>query len=188
VTVGEALERLRSADARVRCEAARVLAARGDMGAAHSLAEALRDPEVQVRREAEAALWAIWMRSGDPETDALLLEGTRRMEAGDHAAAIDDFSRVIARAPDFAEGYNKRATALYLQGSYVRSIADCEETLRRNPGHFGALSGEGLCYVALGWLDRARRCFRRALAVHPDMPTVRQNLAQLERMARRQNN
>ncbi len=188
MTVAEALERLGSPDARVRREAAVLLGERADMRVVPSLIEALRDPARGVRAAAEGALWAIWMRSGDPETDALLGEGTRYMEAGEHAAAIACFSDVVARSPDFAEGYNRRATALYLRGDYARSVQDCEATIARNPVHFGALSGEGLCFLALGWPARARRCFERALAVNPDMPGVRQNLAHLDRLARLQTN
>lgn len=188
MTIAEALKRLRSPDARVRREAACVLRDRGDAGAVAPLVAVLKDPVRDVRGAVEAALWAIWMRSGDPQTDALLQEGTRRMEAGDHAAAIALFSDVIARSPDFAEGYNKRATALYLRGEFARSIRDCRETIKRNPVHFGALSGQGLCFMALGWPARARRCFERALAVNPDMPEVRQNVAHLDRLARLQTN
>lgn len=188
MTVAEALGRLRADDPHARREAALFLAAHGDERAARPLAWALKDPDGDVRAAAEQALWAIWMRSGDPETDELLLRGTRLMEAGDHGAAIACFSDVIARAPEFAEGYNKRATARYLRQEYARSIYDCRETLRRNPLHFGALSGEGLCYLALGWPARARRCLEGALALNPDMPGVRQNLAHLDHLARRETN
>ena len=60
------------------------------------------------------------------------------------------------------------------------SIADCEEVVRLNPYHFGALSGQGLCHTALGQLREAARCFRRALALHPRLETVRQHLARVE--------
>jgi Flp pilus assembly protein TadD len=60
------------------------------------------------------------------------------------------------------------------------SIADCEEVVRLNPYHFGALSGQGLCQTALGQLREAARCFRRALALHPRLETVRQHLARVE--------
>jgi len=186
--VAEALIRLRSDDAGARRAGALALGAHGNHRVAEPLVAALKDPDREVRAAAEGALWAIWMRSGDPETDARLREGTRLMEAGDPAAAIACFSRVIARAPDFAEGYNKRATALYLRGEYAQSLRDCGETLRRNPVHFGALSGSGLCFLALGWPSRARRSFERALAIHPDLPGVRQNLAHLDRLDRLHNN
>jgi Flp pilus assembly protein TadD len=66
-------------------------------------------------------------------------------------------------------------------GEYTQSIDDCEATVARNPYHFGALSGEGLCYLALRKLDKAQEFFRRALAVNPNMPGVAQNLAAVER-------
>src|SRR6266508_504678 len=72
-----------------------------------------------------------------------------------------------ARAPEFAEGWNKRATVRYVAENYEGSIDDCEETLKRKPHHFGALAGQGLCYMALGRHREAAAMFRRALGVHP---------------------
>ncbi len=188
MTVADALIRIRSGDARVRREAALALGKLGDHLVAGPLVTALKDPHGEVRAAAEGALWAIWMRSGDAETDAQLQQGTHLMDAGDQAAAIACFSRVIARSPGFPEGYNKRATAFYLRGAYARSILDCAETLRRNPVHFGALAGAGLCFMALGWSSRARRFFQRALTIHPDLRGARQNLARLDRLDRLQTN
>jgi tetratricopeptide (TPR) repeat protein len=102
------------------------------------------------------------------------------MEAQDWLAAVAAFSRVIEQAPAFAEGWNKRATARFLATHYATSIADCEEVLRLNPQHFGALAGQGLCHTALAQHREAVRCFRRALAVHPRLETVRQHLARAE--------
>ena len=70
------------------------------------------------------------------------------------------FSRLIERAPAFAEGWNKRATVRYMAGDYEASIADCRETLARNPNHFGALSGQGLCHFALDQHREAAALFR----------------------------
>ncbi|PYM69935.1 MAG: hypothetical protein DME03_21650, partial [Candidatus Rokuibacteriota bacterium] len=78
--------------------------------------------------------------------------------------------------PEFAEGWNKRATVRYIAENYEGSIDDCEETLRRNPNHFGALSGQGLCYIAIGRHREAAVMFRRALVVHPRLRGARHNL------------
>ena len=102
------------------------------------------------------------------------------MEGQDWLGAVAAFSRVIDRAPTFAEGWNKRATARFLATHYATSVADCEEVVRLNPQHFGALSGQGLCHLAMGQLREASHCFRRALAVHPRLETVRQHLARAE--------
>jgi len=86
------------------------------------------------------------------------------------------FTRLIETAPQFAEGWNKRATVRYLAKNYVASIADCRETLARNPNHFGALSGQGLCHLMLSEFREAADLFRRALAVHPHLESGRANL------------
>ena len=133
------------------------------------------DDPVDVAR-AEQALWQMWTRSGIAEVDALLVEGVQAMERRDFAEAERIFTRIVARAPDFAEGWNKRATVRYLAENYEGAIADCEATLARKPHHFGALSGQGLCHVALGQHREAAALFRRTLAVHPHLDAARRNL------------
>ena len=125
---------------------------------------------------AAAALWQMWHRSGEPRLDALLRRGVEAMEGQDLAAADAAFTRLIGEAPEFAEGWNKRATVRYLAKDYAASIADCRETLVRNPNHFGALSGQGLCHMMLGEFREAALLFRRALAVHPHLQGARENL------------
>jgi tetratricopeptide (TPR) repeat protein len=137
----------------------------------------LRGDDAAAAARAEAALWAMWCRSGDAAVDALLREGVEAMERQDLEAAEDCFARIIARDPTFAEGWNKRATARYLAERYDASIADCRETLARNPNHFGALSGQGLCHIALGQYREAASMFRRALDVHPHLGAARRNLS-----------
>ena len=125
---------------------------------------------------AAAALWQMWHRSGRPDLDALLREGIEAMEAQRLAEADGLFSRLIEIAPEFAEGWNKRATVRYLAKDYARAIADCRETLARNPNHFGALSGQALCHLALDEYGEAAMLCRRALTVHPHLDGARANL------------
>jgi tetratricopeptide (TPR) repeat protein len=139
--------------------------------------KALTGADAGAATRAEAALWQMWHHSGDGDLDALLREGIEVMERRDLAGAEAIFARVIDRAPGFAEGWNKRATVRYVAENYEGSIADCEQTLKRKPHHFGALSGQGLCYMALGRPREAAAMFRRALGVHPRLQGVRHNLA-----------
>ena len=138
----------------------------------------LRGDDLEAAGRAEAALWAMWHRSGTPEVDELLRDGAVAIERQQLDDAEACFTRIIERAPRFAEGWNKRATVRYLAGSYEASVADCRETLARKPHHFGALSGQGLCHLALGQYREAADLFRRALAVHPHLTAARHNLAQ----------
>jgi len=137
---------------------------------------ALRGDDPAAYARAAAALWAMWHRSGDPNLDALLRQGIEKMEAQKLDEALAIFSRMIEIAPAFAEGWNKRATARYLVKDYAGAIADCRETVARNPNHFGALSGQGLCHLALEQYRDAADVFRRTLEVHPHLESARQNL------------
>ncbi len=180
----DAIKRLQDGDEVTRRQAADLLGAVGGAQAVEPLVAALQDEDWGVRTIAEHSLWQVWCRSGDASVDALLQEGIQAMERKAWTDAVATFTRVIERAPGLAEGYNKRATAYYLMGEYAQAIADCQATVSRNPYHFGALSGEGLCYLALGRLHKARDAFRNALAINPNMPEVAENLTAVERSLR----
>jgi len=102
------------------------------------------------------------------------------MQKGKLEEAETEFTRVIEMVPDFAEGWNKRATVHFMREDFAASIADCRETLARNPNHFGASSGQGLCHMSLDEYREAAVCFRRALDIHPHLDAVRYNLALAE--------
>lgn len=121
----------------------------------------------------EGAIWAAWMRSGDAEADGLMLLGAVAMEAGDAKTALAVFDKLVARRPDFAEAWNKRATVHYLRGDFPAAVADIQRTLALEPRHFGALSGLGLIYDALGKERSALRAFEAALRIHPRLPGAR---------------
>ena len=140
----------------------------------------LRGDDANAAARAASVLWEMWHASGVPEIDKALQRGMEAMERGDLLAAEALFTDVIRRAPDFAEGWNKRATARYLSGNPAAAVADCEETLRRKPHHFGALSGQGLCHMALGQYREAAVLFRRTLEVHPHLASASRNLAAAE--------
>jgi tetratricopeptide (TPR) repeat protein len=143
------------------------------------------DPASVARAEAE--LWTMWCRSGVEDIDALLQNGVQAMEQNDLGEAERCFAGMIARAPWFAEGWNKRATVRYLAGNFDGAVADCRETLQRKPYHFGALSGQGLCHMALGQYHAAADMFRRTLGVHPHLEAARGNLARALAAAMRGN-
>jgi tetratricopeptide (TPR) repeat protein len=142
----------------------------------HEALAALQGDDVAEAARAANALWQTWHRSGDARLDGLLREGIEAMERQDLPAADAMFTRLIDEAPAFAEGWNKRATVRYMAEDYAASIADCRETLARNPSHFGALSGQGLCHLMLGQFREAADLFRRTLAVHPHLGSARNNL------------
>ncbi|MBI1965428.1 MAG: tetratricopeptide repeat protein [Betaproteobacteria bacterium] len=187
-TRAAALEALEHADARHRLAGVVYIGRTGLAADGPLLVKRLSDRDPLVRELAEAGVWLVWGRSGDAETDHLLAAGAEEMRAGRYPRAIGIFSEVIKRSPDFAEGWNKRATAYYLAGDLYKSLADCDEVMKRNPQHFGALSGYGQIYVRLEEHEKAIDYFRRALAANPnltDLETVIRSLEELVRERRR---
>lgn len=178
----EALRAVASADADQRAEAIAWIASHGTQADAPVLKERLIDDSPLVRTVAEQGLWELWSRSGDDGVDALLARGVGEMRAGDLDASITTFSAVIERKPDFAEGWNKRATARFLAGDFRRSLADCDEVMKRNPLHFGALAGYGQIYFQLEQYEKAIEYWRRALDVNPNMVGVEISIRATEQL------
>jgi tetratricopeptide (TPR) repeat protein len=177
-----ALKALGQADPEARRSAVTALAAIGTFDDVPRLAEALRDTDPLVRRLTERALWDVWSRSGDRDIDRLFAVGVEQMNDQQGPAAVQTFSEIIRRKPEFPEGWNKRATVYYLLGEYAKSLADCDEVMKRNPYHFGALSGYGMIYMEMNEPARALTYFERALAVNPNLESVAEAVQMLRRL------
>ena len=176
-----ALQALKSPDAAQRERGVVGLARNGRMADAPVLVALLRDPDESVRAAAEQALWIVWSRSGNAQVDKLFAQGLEEMNGGRFDDGIATFTRVIELAPEFAEGWNKRATLYFITGEYRKSLADCDQVMKRNPAHFGALAGYGQIYLRLDDPEKALEYFKRALAVNPNMESVEAAVQVLER-------
>jgi tetratricopeptide (TPR) repeat protein len=177
-----ALQALSGGDAPARRDAVSRLGEIGTMADARALVTALRDRDEETRNLAEDALWHIWARSGDEQVDRLYRAGVEQMTDGDLQRSIATFTRIIELKPAFAEGWNKRATLYFLTGDLRKSLADCDEVMKRNPYHFGALAGYAQIYARLEYYERALDYSRRALAINPNLDGVRHNIKILERL------
>jgi len=184
----QATRALASADVATRRAGATRLGEVGRMNDVAALVKALRDSDEETRMIAETAIWEIWGRSGDLEIDALYARGLEQMNFGAAGEAIKTFNLIISKRPDFAEGWNKRATLYYSVGEYQRSLHDCDEVIKRNPLHFGALAGYGLIYVQMNQPERAVVYFKRALSINPNMHGVAQNIELLEKQGKTKRN
>jgi tetratricopeptide (TPR) repeat protein len=111
-------------------------------------------------------------------------QGQAAMARQDHGSALRSLDQMVKIAPDFAEGWNARATVYYLLGRHADSLADIKRTLALEPRHFGALSGRGLVYSALEKWDLALGSFEAALSVNPRMPGARLNAEAIRKTLR----
>ena len=182
LTREEALSQITAPDVETRRRATVWM---GEVGTADDLPAVfrlLRDPDDLVRALTENSIWQIWSRSGDPAVDQLFAVGVEQMNHGEAQAAIATFSEIIRRKPEFAEGWNKRATMYFLVGEYDKSLQDCDEVIKRNPQHWGVLSGYGQIYVQLDKPEEALVYFQRALAVNPNLRQVERMIEQLKQI------
>ena len=140
----------------------------------------LKDADAQAAGRIERDIWNAWSKSGSPAFDLLLQRGRDAMAAGNTQEAIEHFTALIDHAPDFAEGWNARATAYYQAGLFGPSIADIAQTLTLNPRHFGALSGLAAMYEQLGNPDKALVIYKAALAIHPHLAGISEAVKRLE--------
>lgn len=184
----QALKALDQPSAQARFAAIVRLAGIGTMADADRIALRLRDSDDRVRQVASAAMWQIWSRSGSKAMDSQYQRGVELMEAARLKEAVSVFSDIIKKQPAFAEAWNKRATAYFMMGEYQLSLKDCDEVLKRNRNHFGALSGYAQVYTELGDFKRAITYLELALKVNPNlsgaatsMQLLRERLAQKER-------
>ncbi len=128
-------------------------------------------------RQVESQIWQIWYGyDGDnEEVDRLMAMGQFANRSGFIDLAYTFYSRVVEADPEFAEGWNRRATVNYLRGALEESLADIEQTLALEPRHFGALAGRGLVYLALNEPELALAAFEAALEVNPHLSGARAN-------------
>lgn len=131
------------------------------------LFEQLKEPIDGNWQDIEKRIWKAWSRSGSDAMDLLLTRGRDAMQSGDVRTAISHFSALIDHAPEFAEGWNARATAFFMIEEYGLSVSDIQTTLALNPRHFGAMAGLGMILERTENYEDALKAYEAAIAVHP---------------------
>ena len=135
----------------------------------------------------ERQIMSIWVEAGDRAADSLMRLGLTAEEGGDLPGALSLFDAVTLRKPDFAEGWNRRATILYMMGALDKSADDVARVLELEPRHFGALAGLGAIEAQRGRDSAAIAAFEQALRIDPQMPSVKTQLEELKKKRGRSN-
>lgn len=127
----------------------------------------------------ETMIWKQWIESGSPTGDLLLQYGATALNEDDLEKARALLDALVETTPDFAEGWNKRATLNYYMRRYDQALSDVNAALALEPRHFAALSGRGLVLEALNRKAEALDSYRRALAVYPAMEGLKDKVRDL---------
>lgn len=129
-------------------------------------------PNEESAKAIEERIWAVWMVSPSDTTNLLMSRVRTAVEQKDADLALKLLDGIVKIKPDYVEAWNRRATLYYMKKDYGRALADIREVLRREPRHFGALSGLGLILQDIGDDKRALDAYRRALDVYPRLQRI----------------
>ncbi len=146
-----------------------------------ALFEGLKTADAVAAQQIESRIYEIWSQSGSPSMDLLLERGREALGEGDTKLAIEHFTALIDHAPDFAEGYNGRATAYFQNGQFGLSLEDIRKTLALNPRHFGAMSGLALILEELGRPEDSLAAWREVQKIIPSREGLDAAIERLER-------
>ncbi len=146
-----------------------------------ALFEGLRGEDPSAAAQIEGRIFDIWSQSGSASIDLLLDRGRTALAEDDTQQAIEHLTALIDHAPEFAEGYNARATAFFQNGQFGLALADIQKALALNPRHFGAMSGLALILEEVGHPDDALAAWREVQALHPHREGLKEAVARLER-------
>ncbi|MGR3344364.1 MAG: tetratricopeptide repeat protein [Paracoccaceae bacterium] len=124
-------------------------------------------PDERAARVLSIQLWEIWMFAPDDKAQGLLDHGMERFRVHDFDPAIAAFDELIEYCPHYAEGYNQRAFANFLQQDYALALEDLDLALERNPNHIAAMSGKALTLMELGRHEAGQAVLREALKLNP---------------------
>ncbi|MFT4150518.1 MAG: tetratricopeptide repeat protein [Paracoccaceae bacterium] len=131
---------------------------------------------VRVEREIELE----WSKSGSPSMDLLLQRGKDALDNNQPEVAIEHLTALIDHDPDFAEGWNARASAWIATGDLGPAVDDLSHALTLNPRHFGALASLGLIFEEINKPEKALEAYRAALELNPQMADVKDAAKRLE--------
>ena len=118
-------------------------------------------------RDLISDIWKIWYEVDDPKVIEYFEKGIQAMNLRNYPLAIRFFNNLIEEDPNFAEGWNKRATVHFMMGNFDQSMQDIIKTLELEPRHFGALDGMGLIFIHQGQFQQAIDVYDKMLEIFP---------------------
>ncbi len=156
------------------------LPAHADSAKLDELFDKLKQADEGTYQQIESQIETEWGKSGSASMDLLLKRGNDALAAGTPEVALEHFSALVDHAPDFAEGYNGRATAYYLTNQIGPALADIRKTLALNPRHFGAMRGLAIILEEIGRENDALEVYHQVLDLDPMSTDVKDAVDRLE--------
>jgi tetratricopeptide (TPR) repeat protein len=103
-----------------------------------------------------------------PNLDALLSQGEAAYEQHDFTLAVQQYTQVIASAPDNVSAYYLRGRAYIGLDQFPEALSDFNELVELNPDFTYAYWERSIVYAEVGQFDLARADAARAAKADPD--------------------
>jgi tetratricopeptide (TPR) repeat protein len=139
-----------------------------DNAAVDELFEELRLAASEVEADQiSRQIWTYWFTPTDRDLARRMATAGALIGAGNLLGSLVELNAIVEAFPDYAEGWNQRATVHYMLDDFEASLADIDKVLGIEPRHYGALSGRVLIYLRQGKQAEALKDMIAALAIHP---------------------
>jgi tetratricopeptide (TPR) repeat protein len=124
-------------------------------------------------------IWGEWFQSGSASIDLMMQWSQKAIENQKYDVALDFLDQVVTLQPNYAEGWNRRATVHFMMKNFGKSMSDIDHTLQLEPRHFGALSGLAQIMALTGHKQSALEAWQKVLAIYPMMRGAQDQVATL---------
>ena len=142
-------------------------------------AELKRERNEKAAERISARIGAVWAESGSANIDLMMQWSQKAMARTQFDVELEFLDQVVTMKPDYAEGWNRRATVHFMMNNFAKSMVDIQRTLELEPRHFGALAGLAQIMKGRGNNALALDAYERVLAIYPMMRGAQAEVATL---------
>jgi tetratricopeptide (TPR) repeat protein len=142
-------------------------------------AELKRERNEKAAERIAGRIWNEWNQSGSASVDLMMQWAQKATQDQKFDVALDFLDQVVTLQPDYAEGWNRRATVHFMMKNYGKSMADIDRTLQLEPRHFGALSGLAQIMAETGHKQSALEAWQKVLTIYPMMRSAQDQVSTL---------
>lgn len=115
----------------------------------------------------QATIERLWGFSGSDTVNLLMQRASKALGAKDNDQALKFMDYVVQLAPDYAEGFNRRAYIHFSRNDMPSAVGDLRRAIALEPNHFRALDGLAQIWRQTGNAKGALSVVKQLLEVHP---------------------
>jgi tetratricopeptide (TPR) repeat protein len=124
-------------------------------------------PDPASARALEKSIEKIWLQTDSDTIGVLMARALKAIAEKRTELALRLLDAVVELAPDYAEGWNRRAYVYYLQDRSGSALGDLRRVLALEPKHFGALYGLARILNDYGQKKNALKAYQELLRINP---------------------